>query len=113
MTLLGSAGTSENVHRVDALAILDLDTGGEVLGVEVLQASRFFDRPLQRAGDAFKSVKFDPDADAVYVRIREGGIRRGQEARNATFYVDPDGVLLGIDVDWSGEIKREREPQEG
>jgi uncharacterized protein YuzE len=104
VTRLGSVGSSQNVRRVDVLAILDVGADGEVLGIEVLQASRCFGQPLRGAGPAFTSLQQDPVADALYVRVREATVRPGtvlpgQEVRQAAFFVDPDGVLLAVEIE--------------
>ena len=45
------------------------------------------------------SVEFDPEVNAVYIRIREGKVERSDPiADNIIMDLDKDGELIGLEV---------------
>lgn len=95
-----SLGAIEKARRFATLAVIDLDTAGTLLGVELLQASRVFGESIPLTKAASMLVRFDPGADALYVRIDEG-VRATTNVCDAMFYLEDGDELVAIDLDWA------------
>lgn len=86
--------SASSVELVDA--VVDVDEFGSVIGIEILgllaRHPRLADIAANVPTEVLRgdvAVSFDPDADALYVRLREG--------RSSDQLVTPAAVLFGAD----------------
>ncbi len=97
MNQLIRLGSWKDARPYQTVAVLDLGTEGQLLGIEILEASRIFGEIVPRAGDSVV-LRVDRAADALYVRFTEGMSAR-QDVRDAVFYVDHENLLVGIELE--------------
>jgi uncharacterized protein YuzE len=88
-----SIGETEGARRFACIAVLDVDAGGNLLGLEILQASGVFGGSIPGAKAGSMSIQFDPRADALYVHLQEGR-SAAREVRDTIFYVAQDDELV-------------------
>jgi uncharacterized protein YuzE len=52
----------------------------------------------EREANAMAYIRYDTDADAVYITVGDGKIERTEEAGPFIYDVDAEGRILGIEI---------------
>lgn len=97
-----SADNKAVARTESATVVLDLASGGRLVGIEVLQLSRTFGaQGITRADSSGLRIDVDGVADAMYIRLGEGP-SSAQEICEAVFALDDEHRPISVDLDWSG-----------